>query len=71
MIMIKQNKRFPIYSLATKMFNYKVPQNTERNVNNTAHDVISDVIKPNDTRKITCPPNVVQHIFIDSLSIST
>ena len=43
--------------------------NTERNVN-TARDIIFDVIKPNDTRKITCPLNVVQYIsFVDSLSI--
>ena len=27
------------------------------------HNVIFDVIKPNDTRKITCPLNRVQHKF--------
>ena len=34
------------------------------------HDVIYDIIKPNDTRKITCPLNAVQLFFIDSVSIS-
>ena len=33
------------------------------------HDVIFDVIKPNDAGKIECLLNVVQHIFIDSLSV--
>ena len=35
-----------------------------------AHDVIIDVIKLDATRKLTCLLNVVQHIFIDSLSIN-
>ena len=37
---------------------------------NTPHDVIFDVIKLNDSGKIACPLNKVQHIFIDSLSVS-
>ena len=41
---------------------YGISRNTERNVN-TAHDVIHDIIKPNDTRKIIHPLNIVQHIF--------
>ena len=38
----------------------------------TAYDVKFDVIKPNNTRKITFPQylNVVQHMFIDLFSIS-
>ena len=39
-------------------------------INYTMHDVIFDVIKPNDAEKIACPLNIVQHIFIDSLSVS-
>ena len=37
---------------------------------NTPHDVIFDVIKPNDAGKMACPMNIVQHIFIDFLSFS-
>ena len=32
---------------------------------NTPHDFI----KPNDAGKIACPLHIVQHIFIDSLSV--
>ena len=48
---------------------HDIAQNTKRNAN-TPHDVIFDIIKPNDARKIACPLNIVQHIFIDSLSVS-
>ena len=37
---------------------------------NTPHDIIFDVIKPNDAGKIACPLNIVQHIFIVSHSVS-
>ena len=37
---------------------------------NTPYDIIFNVIKPNDAGKIACPLNIVQHIFIDSLSVS-
>ena len=37
--------------------------NTERNII-VAHDIIFGIIEPNDTRNITCLPNVVQHIFL-------
>ena len=40
----------------------------KRNVN-SPHYVIFDVIKPNDAGKIACPLNIVEHIFIDSLSV--
>ena len=36
---------------------------------NTPHDVIFDVIKPNDAGKMACLMNKVQHIFIDFLSV--
>ena len=36
--------------------------NTERN-GNTPQDVVFDALKLNDTGKIACPLNVVQHIF--------
>ena len=35
-----------------------------------AYDIIFDVIKLNDTRKITCQLKVISHIFIDYLSVS-
>ena len=47
----------------------EISRNKERNTN-TPHDVIFDVIKLNDAGKIACPLNAVQHIFIDSLSVS-
>ena len=57
----------PVYQyLSDKL--QDIPRNTERNID-MAHDVISDIIKSNDAKKITCPLNVVQHILIDSLSI--
>ena len=34
------------------------------------HDVIFDIIKPNDAGKMVCPMNIVQNIFIDFLSVS-
>ena len=37
---------------------------------NTPHDVIFDVIKPNDAGKMACPMNIVQRVFIDFLSVS-
>ena len=48
-----------------------ISQKADKNVN-MRHDAgRCDVNKPNDTRKITCMSNIVQHIFcIDSLSIS-
>ena len=42
---------------------------TKKNAN-TPHDVIFDVIKPNDAGKIACPVNIFQDIFNDSLSVS-
>ena len=49
---------------ATKMRDklHDISQNTERNIN-TTHDVRFDIIKQNDTRKITCPLIIVHHIF--------
>lgn len=42
--------------------------NTERNIN-TAQDIILNIIKQNDTRKITCKFNIILFL-IDSLFIS-
>ena len=42
---------------------------TKRNAN-MPHVVIFDAIKSNDTGKIACPLNIIQHISIDSLSVS-
>ena len=55
--------------LGLRMINKYVSRYTKRN-DNTPHDVIFDVIKPNDAGKIACPMNRVQHIFNDSLSVS-
>ena len=45
---------------------HDISRYTKKNAN-TPHDVIFNVIKPNDA----CPLNIVQHIFfIDSLSVS-
>ena len=43
--------------------------NSEKNID-TKYDDKFDIIKAKDTRNITCPHNVVQYIFVDSLSIS-
>ena len=48
---------------------HDISWNTKRNAN-MPHDIIFDFIKPNDAGKIACPLNIVQHIFIDSLSVS-
>ena len=40
-----------------------------KNINEGIYDARFDVIKPNDTRKITCLLNVVQHILIPSLTM--
>ena len=44
-----------------------ISRHTERNAF-TEYGVGIDVIKTIESRKITCPVNVVQHIFIDYLS---
>ena len=41
---------------------YSLSWNSEKNVY-TAYDAIFDVNKPKDTRKITCPLNVVFNIL--------
>ena len=48
---------------------HDISRHTKRKAN-TPHDVIFDVIKPNDAGKIACPLNIVQHIFMDSLSVN-
>ena len=45
---------------------HNISRYTKRNAN-MPHDVIFDVIKPNDARKISCPLNIVQHIFTNFL----
>ena len=42
---------------------YDISQNTERKIN-TAHDIRFNIGKQDDTRKITCPLDLVQHIFL-------
>ena len=47
---------------------HDISRYTKRNAN-TPYEIIFDVIKP-DAGKIACLLNIVQHIFIDSLSVS-
>ena len=48
---------------------HNISRYAKRN-DNMPHDVIFDVIKPNDAGKMACPMNIVQHVFIDFLSVS-
>ena len=62
--MLKYNTQyFTVYQTGySSDISHSISLNTCKNIN-TAHDVKSDVNEPNDIRNITCPLNVVQHIF--------